>query len=242
MLTLDNLYNDEIIEASYSEMVALAKWMNKYHAHYPTIVGGWAVWCYTKGLGSRDIDVVFLSREAKHATLITFLKSSGYEEAGTLFEKRFVKKIKTKLGMEEVIIDACSVEDLNRLKENDEIILPWSWAAKYSNKFELEPNVFVNLPRLEVILLYKTKAVLDRKFDLMKVGSSGYLESKIWKDFHDIASLLRCDLDKKFLERLSKDANYTDYFNKALDLLASREDIIKKLNVLDAIERIKIGD
>lgn len=220
-------------------MVDLAKWMNKHHAHYPTIIGGWAVWCHTKGLGSRDVDVIFPSRVVKHTGLISFLTSHGYEEVGTFFERRFVKKIKTKKGTEEIIIDACSVEDLNRLKQNDEIIIPWNWAIKYSGKFELKPNVFINLPRPEVILIYKTKAVLDRNFDLIKIGSNEYLESKIWKDFYDIASILKeCELDIKFLNKLLKDINYTDYFKNALELLVERKDIMKTLNVTDTVRKI----
>ncbi len=115
-------------------MVALAKWLNRAHAHYPVIVGGWAVWCHTKALGSRDIDIVFPNRFTKHEALLRFFKFHDYTESG-LFEKEFFKEIKLGDKTEKIYIDACSPEDRNYLKEDSSIELPWSLAIKHSEKF-----------------------------------------------------------------------------------------------------------
>lgn len=231
-------YYDEITDASFKEMVALAKWLNKVHGHYPVIVGGWAVWCHAKSLGSRDIDVVFPNRFTKHEALLRFFKFHDYTESG-LFEKEFFKEVKLGSKLEKIYIDACSPEDRNYLKENSNVELPWHLAIKHSEKFELEPEVFIYVPTVDVILIYKAKAVLDRRYDLKSIGSNPFIESKIWKDFYDLAILLKnCKIDAEFLKKLLNQNKFTQYFVGSLELLSGRNDILKIHDALDAIKNL----
>lgn len=235
---MDDHYYDEITKASFKEMVSLAKWLNKIHGHYLLIVGGWAVWCYVKGLGSRDIDVVFPNRVSKHEALEKFFKAHEYKEEG-LFEKEFFKEVKIKNRIERISIDACSPKDRNYLKEDNDIELPWQLGIKYSDKSELVSDVFIYIPRIEVLLLYKTKAVLDRRYDLLRLGTNPFIESKIWKDFYDIAIILKnCRLDINFLKDLLRETKFTPYFQKTLELLLERKDILELHEVSDEIKKL----
>ena len=54
---VSNFYDDEITKESFQELRRFLSWMNM-RGSYPTIIGGWAVFAYEGGIGSRDIDVV----------------------------------------------------------------------------------------------------------------------------------------------------------------------------------------
>ena len=69
---MKELYAGEITDPSLKELETFAKWYNDKIGNYPVIVGGWAVYCYTAGLGSKDIDVVFPGDASKHATLFAY--------------------------------------------------------------------------------------------------------------------------------------------------------------------------
>ncbi len=87
--------------------------------------------------------------------------------------------------------------------------------------------------------MYKAKAVLDRRHDLKSVGSNPFLESKIWKDFYDIAILLKkCMIDTEFLKTLLRENKFTEYFAKSLELLYERKDILEIHNVQDKIKSL----
>lgn len=93
---MQELYNSTITDPSLTELEEFAKWYNEKVGNYPIIVGGWAVYCYTKGLGSKDIDVVFLGAATKHMTLFDYFRSHEYtERTRSLFDKEFVKIIKS---------------------------------------------------------------------------------------------------------------------------------------------------
>ena len=92
VLNLDEWYRKEITEASYNELITLTKWINEIYGYYPFIIGGWAVYSYSKSLGSRDIDIVFPTKESVEKVLMPYYKMRGYKEEG-LFPKR-IKKAK----------------------------------------------------------------------------------------------------------------------------------------------------
>jgi hypothetical protein len=46
---MNDFYHEELTDASFQELLRFASWMNRFFGHYPTIVGSWAVWCYTRG-------------------------------------------------------------------------------------------------------------------------------------------------------------------------------------------------
>lgn len=105
------LYSPSITDPSLRELEELAGWYNDKIGNYPIIVGGWAAYLYSKGLGSKDIDVIFLDEKPMHQTLSAYFLSHGYEEKkrGHFgFDKEIVKIVKSG-GMDvEIIIDATS--------------------------------------------------------------------------------------------------------------------------------------
>ena len=107
-------------------MIELCKWLNEIHGYHPIIIGGWAVYLYYPTLGSRDIDVLFPNRVLKNDVVNNYLISHSYQSEG-LIEKEYFKEVETSKGKERIIIDACSIEDINRLK-GTEIIIPWNLA------------------------------------------------------------------------------------------------------------------
>lgn len=229
---MDNKYNKEITTASFQELIEFAKWSNKVYGNYPIIIGGWAVHSYTKGLGSRDIDIVFPNRQLKHEVLINFFKARNYKEEG-VFSKTFFKEVEMEHAIEKIYIDACSLEDKNYLKDNERITLPWKLTVDHSNKIQLENNVFIYIPKIEVLVLYKIKALLDRQHDLRKEGTNSYLESKIWKDKEDIASLIKVNnFDKKLLKKLLEDRMFKEYFISGLKQVSEDAFLLAKHKLL----------
>ncbi len=106
---MKELYSNAVTDPSLRELEEFASWYNEKVGNYPIIVGGWAVYCYTKGMGSKDIDVVFLGDAAKHRTLFDYFRAHAYtERSRTFFDKEFVKLVKNQGKEVEVIIDAVS--------------------------------------------------------------------------------------------------------------------------------------
>lgn len=187
---MNDFYYEEFTQASFQELLNFASWMNKFFGYYPTIVGGWAVWCYTNGLGSRDIDVVFPDASSRNKALARYFFENDYEETGTFLEKTYVKKIETEKGTEEIIVDACTTSD-KRIIKNLDVTLPWKWVVKHSQRHKLGDNNYIYIPIPELLLTYKIGAALGRREALKTVRETGYLESKIWKDLYDFASLAK---------------------------------------------------
>jgi len=175
----------------------------KKHGPYPIIIGGWAVYTYNSYSGSVDIDVVGPSMGGYFNNYLTqFQIANGYEEIhlGELgIEKGFQKAIYEngeKIGQME--IDACSYEaDLKYFHENTGKILPYSLCdrATLQKVLVLPEGAEVIIPDKSLLVLYKIKALRDRKYDyennrLISAARKTWLEGKITKDASDIIALL----------------------------------------------------
>ena len=94
-MNFKELYHDEMTTQSFKELVNFTKWLNKLRGHHPTILGGWAVFFYVKGLGSRDIDVLFPSPRVKHSAVNEYFAHNGYTmNKKDAFSIEFFKEIK----------------------------------------------------------------------------------------------------------------------------------------------------
>jgi hypothetical protein len=219
---LDEWYFKEITEASYNELITLTKWINKIYGYYPFIIGGWAVYSYSKSLGSRDIDIVFPTKESVEKVLMPYYKIRGYKEEG-LFSKRYYLETKTEKGNEKIMLDACSLSDPNILHENKDIDIPWDLTQKYYQKWELQKDLIVQVPQIELLLVYKIKALCDRRYDLqhstLSAINKSYINSKIWKDEYDINKLSGCKIDKEKSISILDITNFKDYFQRELKRL-----------------------
>ena len=115
-MKFDDIYYEEITQESFQEMLEICNWLNRTRGYFPIIIGGWAVYLHHPSLGSRDIDILFPNRVLKHEVINEYLYSHGYRSEG-LFEKEYFKEIITSKRKERILIDACSIEDINRLKK-----------------------------------------------------------------------------------------------------------------------------
>ncbi len=193
---MKEIYSKQITEPSFEELKEFAEWYNKKIGNYPVIVGGWAVYCYTKGLGSKDIDVVFVGDETKHVTLSTYFLTHGYSERKrSFFDTEFAKTINIQGGEVEIIIDAVSSKR-TIIIEGRKVRIPWSWAIKYNRIYELK-GATIYIPNIELLLVYKLGAVLGRNILLRTGIDFDYYRSKVWKDVYDAVSLSKLDMDYK---------------------------------------------
>jgi hypothetical protein len=206
-------YKEELTKHSYRELISYASWMNEKFGNFPMIVGGWAVYFYTKGLGSRDIDTVFLTRNLLHDTLKYYFSSHGYEEHG-IFSKEYYKEIKTEKGTFRIYLDACSREDKNLFQSDLSKEIPWSVCFRDPEKIEIQHDVFVYMPKREVIFMLKAKAFLDREYRLKRadITEREYLTQKTWKDALDVDSLTKKEMDEKLINDIMKEYDFEDMF------------------------------
>ncbi|MCL6088742.1 MAG: hypothetical protein M1530_01090 [Candidatus Marsarchaeota archaeon] len=188
------IYDPSITMPSLEELKVFALWYNQKIGNYPVIVGGWAVYFYTKGLGSKDIDVVFAGDAAKHQTLFAYFLSHGFiEKPQGLFETCFVKEITVDGKPVEIIVDATS-QGRTIIFEGRKARLPWAWAFKHSQEYRVGEST-VLIPEAELLLVYKLGAILGRN-DCLKAGQRvEYYRSKIWKDVVDVIGLSALKLD-----------------------------------------------
>jgi hypothetical protein len=219
---LNEWYAKEITESSYNELIVLTTWINKIYCYHPFIIGGWAVYSYAKSLGSRDIDIVFPTKDSVEKVLMPYYKMRNYKEEG-LFSKSYYLEVKTEKGIEKIMLDACSLSDHNILHENKDIEISWDLTQHYYQEWTLQKDVIVQVPQIELLLIYKMKALCDRRYDLQHTSLSAinksYINSKIWKDEYDITTLSKSTIDTEKIRKINETTNFTEYFQRELKRL-----------------------
>jgi len=212
-------YAAEITDESKNELVEFIRWYNHFLGHKPLIVGGWAAWAYHKGIGSKDIDVVFPQSRTMHQSLLQFFKSRGYEHRKVdLFDYEFFKTRTTPSGRKvEVLIDAVSADRRVRVT-GTALTIPWQLAEKYKRTFSFAENAEAYIIEPELLFAYKIGALIGRSNSLKTATEAERLhyQSKLWKDAQDLLGLFQnakprpkvlgqvlqdCGLDDKWLEQ-----------------------------------------
>jgi len=219
---LDEWYSKEITEASYNELIELTKWINTIYGYHPFIIGGWAVYSYTKSLGSRDIDIVFPTRISVEKVLMPYYTMRGYKEEG-VFSKSYSIEVTTEKGIEKIMLDACSFSDKNILHENTDITIPWDLTQHYYHQWIVQKDTIVQVPQIELLFIYKMKALCDRRYDLQHLTLSAinksYITSKIWKDEYDIATLKKLKMDAEKIHTIAERTHFTEYIQREVKRL-----------------------
>lgn len=208
-------YSKEITQKSFQELQGIAGWLN-IHGHYPIVTGGWAAYYYTKGLGSRDIDVI-LPKTAL-PVLKSYCESHGYK-INTLPHTRIL--FSKKIGSRAIDVDVFTFDHRNRLAKNPRIEIPWSLAKNNSNEWKMG-RATAKVVSIELLLLYKVAAMVDREHKIQKWAlqplQKQHLHAKIWKDQQDISSLLKQGINEKKLEQLLKKTKFKKEYQNALKL------------------------
>jgi hypothetical protein len=184
-------YAAEITQESYREIERLALWAR---ARGPLfyLIGGWAAWRYHQGLGSRDIDVIFLNQLILDAFLTEYCGSNDYERTGSRFAPSYRKAVQTATGTQYIEIDAAQIDRGLPFHENQVVDLPYRLLEKHNQIWKVGRQE-VLLPQPELLLLQKVKAHRDRTWDLTYVAvdpvRAQFLRSKVAKDAYDIAGI-----------------------------------------------------
>lgn len=236
---MQEIYSSHITDPSLSELEDFASWYNEKLGNHPIIVGGWAVYCYTKGLGSKDIDVIFLGDQTKHASLYAYFLTHGFiERSRSMFDKEFVKLMKTKDTEIEIIIDAVSSNRFITFEGRDARI-PWSWAVKYSIEYKIGKST-IYIPTIDLILVYKLGAVLGRNTYVRAGIDINYYKSKLWKDVQDVISLSMLNIDSKKFNKFMIESGLSKYKEEIIQIIEDNfDDEIKSLLKEDSISKIK---
>ncbi|MBU1120480.1 hypothetical protein KJ660_01245, partial [Candidatus Micrarchaeota archaeon] len=112
--------SNKLTELSFKELIKTTKLFN-IHGLHPIIIGGWAVYYYTKGAGSIDIDLVLPTKQViqvfeKYSKQYGF-KKDRKAKTRTLFRKE--------TGEKEIELDIFTLSDKNTLASNKSIEIPW---------------------------------------------------------------------------------------------------------------------
>jgi hypothetical protein len=215
---MKELYDRSITDPSLKELEELAGWYNEKFGNHPVIVGGWATYCYTKGLGSKDIDVVFLESKTMHQTLFAYFSGHGYEEKRRdSFGSEFVKVILAGKRKVDIIIDAVA-SDRTITFEGKKARLPWSWAMKHSHDHRIG-NATIRIPTLELLLTYKLGAVFGRNIQLRTGIETAYYRSKLWKDVYDIVSLAELGIDAGKVEKFLSESGLGEHKGEIMQVI-----------------------
>ncbi len=219
-------YTPEITDPSLKELEELASWYNEKMGTYPVIVGGWAAYIYTRGLGSKDIDVVFPDDRSKHATLSMYFAAHGYaERRKSLFDVELIKIVKSKGREVEIIVDAVSAKRFIII-EGTKVRIPWAWAIKHNVTKRIGKAV-VYVPTLELLLAYKLGAIFGRNEQLKLVADAAqlqYFRSKIWKDVFDVISLSKLEIDSGALDKFLEESGLAKYRTEIMQLIEDNHD------------------
>lgn len=180
-------YSSETTTKSFEELKCLAFHAKSMGPEF-YVIGGWAAWHYHRGLGSRDIDVVFPDTQIMDPFLAKYYKMNGYEQYGSLFENRYRKRIGDNKFVQ---IDAASFADGQPFKEDRRKNLPYALLTDHYDLWDLG-GCSVRIPKPELLILQKAKAHRDRSWDLDRSTTSvqsGWLRGKIRKDEYDIRGI-----------------------------------------------------
>lgn len=241
-MRFEDLYYEEITTATYRELHRVGTWFNRLFGYHPVLVGGWAVFHYNPaGLGSRDIDLVFPDCRIKDRVVNQYMFANGYErERRSEFEENYVLPVTTSKGVERVYLDVATVQDANRVHGAD-IELPWKLAYDHQVPAKVGDTDFY-VPSPEVLVLLKAKAAVDREYDAKRVFDPFLLRQKSWKDYYDIASLLKtCEFDRELIARLLRAHDFKTHFRTAMSALSRKRSVLERHGVRWAELKKKIG-
>jgi hypothetical protein len=184
-------YSREITGISYKEIERLAIWARMRGPQF-YLIGGWAAWSYHRGLGSKDIDVVFLNQSLLEPFLMEFYRENGYERMPGLIESSYRKPVQVGSRTLYIEIDAAQIDRGQPFHENRALNLPYSLLQQHHQTWRAGQEEVLR-PTVELLLLQKVKALRDRSWDLdhssPDAARTQYLRGKIQKDIYDIQNL-----------------------------------------------------
>ncbi|MHC3129029.1 MAG: hypothetical protein IBV52_03030 [Candidatus Bathyarchaeota archaeon] len=203
------------------------------------IVGGWAVHAYNPYLESIDIDVI---TPHEHVELVESLLTTQCRWIKTttdlVFWKKFSKQIPDADVGQHIFFDLLSAGLVNAFHENNEKRIPFQICFKeefYVRK-SIDDEININVPKKELLVIYKLKAYRDRLFDLTyssraQVPSErDWLKAKMAKDLSDTIALMDPNygpLDIVFLKEIVN-SYQLQFLRQTVEQLPTKTEAIKQ--------------
>ncbi len=245
-LTSDD-YGTEIISQSMVELQELTKWQKVHQGEWTTVIGGWAVWAYyQESFGSRDIDIVLPEDAVKRVEITdTYFPAHKIEKK---FEDPFQTKyhygkyITTPTGNDEIIFDLFYPENPRPDPDGLGVTVDWKWMSEFSKEQPIENDVFIQVPDPELLLPVKMVAALSRIEELQRTDNRERKQSKIWKDYYDVAILVKhVDFNQEHLLGHMNRIGFTrDLVTRFLDGYVPRPDTLEQAEttLMDVTDKI----
>ena len=215
----------EVPDQSKIYLEDFLKCAKKTLSYEPVVLGGWAVFAFTKKQKSVDVDVLLKNREDIDLLKPFFVERKFvFEEdnkGNVTFELETQKHEYKGILLESIIFDLMLVDEPNVLHSNKNISVPWKLCYEFNEKVKLN-GIEILAPAKELLVILKTKAFLDREYDKFKLKSftnKQWLkrkEFKIEKDKQDIKDLFEFGVNQKRVEEILKKTNFTQQFYETI--------------------------
>ncbi len=220
----DDFYDEESTSASFNELKKLLIFLDKLGVPRPAITGGWAVYAYEKGKGSRDIDVVMVTEEDAIQQLYNnYFPANNFKiiKKG-FFPDHWEKIVKTGNGVRDIVVDVF----YGNKYWKDEVYLDlkffWGWTLEFQEKQKID-NLEIIVPKRELLLITKMMAAVARSKE-NDIKPHYRLPPKISKDYGDVARLtIRDKIDYDFYKDYAKKSNAVKYVDEFLSKYKQEE-------------------
>ena len=220
-----NDYTEEITDASF---VLLKKFLDLMSDKdiQTVIIGGWATEAFKKGIGSKDIDVVMQNEEDVQKLLLeNFFDQESVEQVEQVYPLRYKKTIYVKGNQRTIICDIFNAEHPRTDFEELGIRIHWNLTYQFKELKTIR-NIPAWVPKRELLIILKIIAAVDRsmRLDMKQFDDDENLESKILKDYRDIAVLtVGQKLDKDFLKQYITESHLLSHMENFLSRYKQRE-------------------
>lgn len=170
------------------------------HGLQTTVVGGWAVYAYNPYLESIDIDVVTPQNRISDAEVL-LTEQCGWIPSTTDMPvwKRFSKRIPNAGPHDNAFFDLLSANLVNAFHEDNRKRVPFHICLQedHYTRRTINDDTNIDVPKKELLLLYKLKSFRDRSFDLrnkeIEEPERSRLRTKVTKDLSDTIALMDPD-------------------------------------------------
>lgn len=206
-------YDEEVTDASFEILKEFLKETKRIEIK-PIIIGGWAVEAYKKSKGSKDIDIVVNSSDVNTLLSTSFFEENNLDEVQHGWPLRYEKEIFVNDKHKTVICDVFNSDVERQDYENVGVNFHWNLILQYHEERKIRDQL-VLVPKRELLIITKIIAVLDRQKKYDRTGSRRS-ESKIWKDYYDIAVLIKVNMmiDKEFMKKYIEETNLKPHMKK----------------------------
>lgn len=197
-------------------------------SYEPVILGGWAVYAFTKKQKSVDVDVLLKTKNDIKLLEPFFVerkfKKDEDQQGNVTFELETTKHEYKGIILESIIFDLMLVDEPNVLHSNKNISVPWELCYEFKEKAKLNGTEIL-APTKELLVILKTKALLDREHDKYKLKNftnKQWLKRKdfkIEKDKQDIKDLFETTINQTQLEKILEKTNFQTQFQETIKTL-----------------------